>query len=92
MDEFMTAPPGIEFDISLVPHFVQGIALLADTSFACMAAGDNAGAAELLNMIGTVAEHVRPLADQIAGLGMITCKDGRPSLDGNCLKLPPCQP
>lgn len=81
-----------ELGISLVPHVLQSIALLADTSLGALAVGDNAEAAQRLRALAQVTAQIGELADQVAGLGARYCKDGRPSLDGGCLQIPPCDP
>jgi hypothetical protein len=88
--EWLPAPDAAEVDLGQAPHVLQGVALLADSSFSSLAAGDNDGAAERLRLLGHFSQQLGGLADRIAGMGLQYCKDGRPSLDGTCLKAPPC--
>jgi hypothetical protein len=90
LSEWIPAVPTAELDISVAPLVLQRVALLADSSFLSIAAGDTAGAAERLRVLGQVTAEIGALADRVAGMGMLYCKDGRPSLDGSCLKIPPC--
>jgi hypothetical protein len=92
LDTFALDTQGQDIELGLLPHVAQGIGLLADISVAAMAAGNNVRAAELLNRMGQVTERLGVATHQLAGLGLLYCKDGRPSLDGTCLKLPPCTP
>ena len=86
--------PPAEIELGLLPHFIQGIALVADMSFAAILVGDNARGADLLRNLlrnfDQLGSRFAAAGDQLASLGLVYCKDGRPSLDGSCLKIPPC--
>jgi hypothetical protein len=82
----------VEGDLGLLPHFSLGVAMLADTSVAAILAGDNKFAAELLRSAVSYADLIGKGADRLASFGILYCKDGRPSLDGNCIQIPPCTP
>jgi len=78
-------------DAGQAPLAMQGLALLADSTYSALATGDTAGAAERLRVMGHFTERLGLLADQVAGMGMLYCLHGRPSLDGGCLQIPPCE-
>ncbi len=90
LNEWLPAGGAAELDIAQVPHVVQGVALLADAAFNSIASGDTAGAAEWMRGLDLFSGQLAGLADRVAGIGMLHCEHGRPSLDGSCLKIPPC--
>lgn len=79
-----------EFDKAQAPRVMQGVALLADNGFSSLLAGDSAAAAQRLRALANFSRRLEGLADQFEGMGMLHCKDGRPSLDGSCIQIPPC--
>ena len=80
-----------ELDIAQAPHVVQSLALLVDSSFNSLLAGDNAGAATRLQAVAQFSRQLEGLADRVAGMAMLHCEHGRGSLDGECAKKPPCE-
>ena len=90
LNEWLPSGGPAELDISQVPHVVQSVALLVDSTFSSLLAGDNAGAAIRLRALAHFGQQLEGLADQVAGMGMLHWEHGRPSLDGDCAQKPPC--
>lgn len=90
LDEWLPDGGIAELDLSQAPHLVQSIALLLDSSFSSLLAGDNTGAATRLRALGHFSHQLEGLADRVAGMAMLHCRHGRPSLDGECIQMPPC--
>lgn len=90
LSEWLPAGGPAELDISQAPHVVQSIALLMDSGFSSLLSGDNAGAALRLRAVAHFSQQLEGLADRVAGMAMLHCQHGRPSLDGDCAQKPPC--
>jgi hypothetical protein len=90
LNDWLPAGGAAELDSPQVPHAVQSVALLLDSSFSALLAGDPAGAATRLRALAHFSPQLEGLADRIAGMAMLHCAHGRPSLDGECTQVPPC--
>jgi hypothetical protein len=72
-----------------LPHAAQRAGLLADLGVAAVGAGDPERAQRLFGALRDQTGAVAAMSGRLP-FGMLYCKDGRPSLDGSCLQLPPC--
>lgn len=73
-----------------LPHRLQLAALTADLLLARVAAGRHEDLPVVLDQAAAELTALRHNTSQGSYAGGAVCRHGRPSMDGDCLKRPPC--